>query len=317
MAPPAPSIAEDSSTHTSTTLPVSTAPPTAQATSAVVPTPATSTQAQLATLILQSSLSQQPLISPSTASSTQANIDFLRELCFHQTLSSPGNQHQHQHLLPTSAQATNDIMVALTRQPVATVITVTNNSSGAAPILNNNNNNNIQQQHAPPTTETTSTVMLPCRARGMPSDHQFAQAHFVVPPNIQHGDELVCSYPACRDAGVKFCFCTHCRIPVAKRNFRIRHNHCEFVPPLAIHNYELSPQMKRTTNGALQTKKPAAAAATSISASDSNSDPMPSRRCCHRDHHDASTAPHKNNKRKRHHSRTVTLPTPPTTESQT
>ena len=41
----------------------------------------------------------------------------------------------------------------------------------------------------------------------------------------------MCSYPACRNAGVKFCFCTVCRIPVAKRNFRIRHNHCDFVPP--------------------------------------------------------------------------------------
>jgi hypothetical protein len=41
----------------------------------------------------------------------------------------------------------------------------------------------------------------------------------------------VCSFPECRNAGVKFCFCTHCEIPVAKRNFRIRHNHCDYAPP--------------------------------------------------------------------------------------
>lgn len=31
--------------------------------------------------------------------------------------------------------------------------------------------------------------------------------------------------PACRNAGVKFRYCSHCKAPVAKRNFRRRHNH--------------------------------------------------------------------------------------------
>jgi hypothetical protein len=30
---------------------------------------------------------------------------------------------------------------------------------------------------------------------------------------------------ACRNAGVKFRYCSHCKAPVAKRNFRRRHNH--------------------------------------------------------------------------------------------
>mmetsp|Transcript_12596 Transcript_12596/g.27843 ORF Transcript_12596/g.27843 Transcript_12596/m.27843 type:complete len:407 (+) Transcript_12596:1172-2392(+) len=104
-----------------------------------------------------------------------------------------------------------------------------------------------QQQHAPhnntplgPSMCPTSTpvvggldeapknrgsVLVPCRARGMPMDHNFKTAHFVIPENIEHGAELLCSYPSCRNAGVKFRFCTVCQVPVAKRNFRKRHMH--------------------------------------------------------------------------------------------
>mmetsp|Transcript_15069 Transcript_15069/g.22717 ORF Transcript_15069/g.22717 Transcript_15069/m.22717 type:complete len:681 (-) Transcript_15069:92-2134(-) len=68
-------------------------------------------------------------------------------------------------------------------------------------------------------------VIVPCRARGMPVDHNFKTAYFVIPDGIEHGDELVCSYPSCRQAGVKFRYCLHCKVPVAKRNFRNRHRH--------------------------------------------------------------------------------------------
>lgn len=67
--------------------------------------------------------------------------------------------------------------------------------------------------------------MVPCRARGMPVDHNFKTGYFVVPDNIEHGDELMCSYQACRQAGVKFRYCLYCKVPVAKRNFRNRHRH--------------------------------------------------------------------------------------------
>ena len=50
-------------------------------------------------------------------------------------------------------------------------------------------------------------------------------AHFVIPHNIRHGEDLVCSYEACRNAGNKFRYCAECRIPVAKRNFHQRHGH--------------------------------------------------------------------------------------------
>jgi len=68
-------------------------------------------------------------------------------------------------------------------------------------------------------------IIVPCRARGMPVDHNFKTAYFVIPDGIEHGDELVCSYPSCRQAGVKFRYCLHCKVPVAKRNFRNRHRH--------------------------------------------------------------------------------------------
>ena len=60
-------------------------------------------------------------------------------------------------------------------------------------------------------------------------------AHFRIPEDIKHGDELICSFPACRDGGVKFCYCAHCRIPVAKRNFRIRHHHFDDGSPSLAH----------------------------------------------------------------------------------
>jgi hypothetical protein len=99
-----------------------------------------------------------------------------------------------------------------------------------------------------------------CPARGMPADHRrvstilalsdsslhvpycvilkdaniflamvlffhLQTAKFVIPRNVKHGDSLTCSYPACRDSGIKFSFCVHCNIPVARRCFRMRHHH--------------------------------------------------------------------------------------------
>ncbi|KAL7553091.1 hypothetical protein ACHAWF_018940 [Thalassiosira exigua] len=74
-------------------------------------------------------------------------------------------------------------------------------------------------------SSTRGAAIVPCRARGMPVDHNFKTAYFVIPDGIEHGDELMCSYPACRQAGVKFRYCLHCKVPVAKRNFRNRHRH--------------------------------------------------------------------------------------------
>jgi len=42
-----------------------------------------------------------------------------------------------------------------------------------------------------------------------------------------HGENLICSYENCAALGVKFCYCAYCGIPVAKRNFRQRHDHDE------------------------------------------------------------------------------------------
>jgi hypothetical protein len=52
----------------------------------------------------------------------------------------------------------------------------------------------------------------------------------VIPEDIKHGAELVCSYNACRNAGTKFRYCVHCSLPVAKRNFFKRHKHAGKIP---------------------------------------------------------------------------------------
>ena len=39
------------------------------------------------------------------------------------------------------------------------------------------------------------TLRFPCKARGMPDDHNFHNAYFIVPEDIQHGEELMCSHP--------------------------------------------------------------------------------------------------------------------------
>jgi len=80
-------------------------------------------------------------------------------------------------------------------------------------------------QHPHNIMSSRGAAIVPCRARGMPVDHNFKTAYFVIPDGIEHGDELMCSYPACRQAGVKFRYCLQCRVPVAKRNFRNRHRH--------------------------------------------------------------------------------------------
>ena len=56
-------------------------------------------------------------------------------------------------------------------------------------------------------------------------------AYFTMRKNERHGKELVCSFPACRDSGIKFCWCSYCRVPVARRNFRLRHHHADMKQP--------------------------------------------------------------------------------------
>ncbi|CAJ1892191.1 unnamed protein product [Cylindrotheca closterium] len=73
--------------------------------------------------------------------------------------------------------------------------------------------------------KTPGTVIVPCRARGMPMDHNFKTAYFVISEDAKHGEDLVCSYFACRNGGVKFRYCAYCMAPVAKRNFCRRHDH--------------------------------------------------------------------------------------------
>jgi hypothetical protein len=80
-----------------------------------------------------------------------------------------------------------------------------------------------QRKASPDQKQRRGTV--PCTARRMPPDHNCETAVFVLHKNMKHGEHLICSYPRCRDEGVKFCYCSLCGIPVAKRNFKSRHDH--------------------------------------------------------------------------------------------
>jgi hypothetical protein len=44
---------------------------------------------------------------------------------------------------------------------------------------------------------------------------------------MKHGDGLVCSFSSCRNDGIKFLYCEHCRDAVGKRVFRNQHHHMD------------------------------------------------------------------------------------------
>jgi len=93
-------------------------------------------------------------------------------------------------------------------------------------ISNNNNNksNNVAGKY-----HQKMTIVVSCRARGMPVEHNPKTAYFRISGDMKHGTELMCSFPSCRRAGVKFCYCAFCQTPVAKRNFRKRHMHDDLI----------------------------------------------------------------------------------------
>eukprot|EP00934_Nitzschia_sp_Nitz4_P001045 Nitzschia sp. Nitz4//scaffold116_size91068//60740//62058//NITZ4_004962-RA/size91068-processed-gene-0.44-mRNA-1//1//CDS//3329533590//1045//frame0 len=72
-----------------------------------------------------------------------------------------------------------------------------------------------------------NVVIVPCRARGMPRDHNVQTAYFVIRDDIKHGEGLQCSHSQCRSRGIRFVYCQVCGIPVAKINFTTRHSHLE------------------------------------------------------------------------------------------
>jgi len=72
---------------------------------------------------------------------------------------------------------------------------------------------------------TDTPTRFPCKARGVPGNHNAQNAYIDVPPNTPHGTIVICSHPVCLSSGRKFKYCSVCRIPVAKRNFSKRHDH--------------------------------------------------------------------------------------------
>lgn len=50
-------------------------------------------------------------------------------------------------------------------------------------------------------------------------------AFFEVLEETPHGGELVCSYPACRNSGVRFLYCKYCDAAISRRGFKTKHVH--------------------------------------------------------------------------------------------
>lgn len=70
---------------------------------------------------------------------------------------------------------------------------------------------------------------IPCKARGMPEDHNSENAYFEISFETMHGKILACSHRDCAMSGRRFRYCAVCALPVAKRNFMKRHAHGHFV----------------------------------------------------------------------------------------
>ena len=79
-------------------------------------------------------------------------------------------------------------------------------------------------------TAADHSFRVPCKARGLPSDHNHRTAYIEIPVNAPHGMILMCSHTMCAGTGRKFRYCAVCKVPVAKRNFRKRHAHGLLVP---------------------------------------------------------------------------------------
>ncbi|CAB9508382.1 expressed unknown protein [Seminavis robusta] len=128
----------------------------------------------------------------------------------------PATTSQQQAAAPPPLGHVGEIRAGFQGQPSAPT---------AASMGNNNNTAAAADAGKDERRKAPGSVIVPCRARGMPMDHNFKTAYFVIPENVKHGEELICSYFTCRNAGVKFRYCSHCKVPVAKRNFRKRHKH--------------------------------------------------------------------------------------------
>ncbi|KAL3912160.1 MAG: hypothetical protein SGILL_006993, partial [Bacillariaceae sp.] len=92
-----------------------------------------------------------------------------------------------------------------------------------------------QQQEAQPKADPPAspkkkqqddgTRVVACRGRGMAMEHNIHTAYFRITPDTAHGTDLVCSFPQCRNGGVKFLYCAYCKDAIARRSFRSQHLH--------------------------------------------------------------------------------------------
>ena len=99
---------------------------------------------------------------------------------------------------------------------------------------------------------------IPCRARGLPADHNPSTAYFVITEDAKHGDELQCSHPECR-ISKKFKYCQHCKIPISSNNFG-KHRHDVEVKKNSMESKKRDAEESSTRDDRMRKEKRAGAA---------------------------------------------------------
>lgn len=139
-------------------------------------------------------------------------------------------QHQ-QEQEQESAAAQNSLLLHLQQERIRTFASI-------RPAPEKETDPVYDEEQKTTTSSSSSVQLVPCRARGMPLDHHSLTAYFQISQEkTPHGDNLYCSHRYCRDGGIKFRYCSHCKIPAAKRNFSTLHAHATATrPPLRRNN---------------------------------------------------------------------------------
>lgn len=68
---------------------------------------------------------------------------------------------------------------------------------------------------------------------------------------MPHGSDLVCSYPQCRNGGVKFLYCKFCDTAIARRSFRSQHLHSGKETPSSSPGEPLAKRQKIMSGSAM------------------------------------------------------------------
>jgi len=113
-----------------------------------------------------------------------------------------------------------------------------------------------KQRASGPLQPSEEGTIVTCRARGISKDHNKKTAYFVIPDNVKHGADLLCSHAKCQNKGIRFVFCIVCDEPVAKINFKTRHSHPDVL--------KKKPQSTNSNNSSAATSRQVSSSAGSV-----------------------------------------------------